>query len=256
MDRMRTYEVGPDEDGGEFHAHAFLNGENQVVGYSQGSVMRCGEGGGMVYFWQYGVVNEMSRGKGVSKLFHLVNDSVLRFAADRKKVKSLGEIWETEPKGLGVGGEEIKFTKQRLQVHCRAGGRIMLGVSNDGEFFNLHIQPRLTKDSQPIELHLMYRSNASVERVSIDMAKDIVIGFFDNFRREGVVDLGDIAEAQNEIENRLKSCHRIVLLDDSQVPDVVTLAETNQNLENQIFGMYGVDTLAQARAYYELAMGS
>ena len=39
---IRYSKQGPDADGGEFHAHVFLDVENRIVGYSQGSIMPCG----------------------------------------------------------------------------------------------------------------------------------------------------------------------------------------------------------------------
>ena len=45
IERIERYaqQGGPDADGGEFHAHVFIDRENRVIGYSQGSVMPCGK---------------------------------------------------------------------------------------------------------------------------------------------------------------------------------------------------------------------
>ena len=44
------------------------------------------------------------------------------------------------------------------------------------------------------------------------------------------------------------------LLPADQVPDVVTLAATDKILEQQVLDMYGVGSLAEARAFYQQAM--
>ena len=34
---------GADADGGEFHAHVFMDKQGRILGYSQGSIMPCGK---------------------------------------------------------------------------------------------------------------------------------------------------------------------------------------------------------------------
>jgi len=42
--RIQRYaSTGPDPDGGDFHAHVFLDPAKRVIAYSQGSVMPCGK---------------------------------------------------------------------------------------------------------------------------------------------------------------------------------------------------------------------
>jgi hypothetical protein len=269
-DRLRRYAQSPSPDGADFHVHVFADAQRAVVGYSQGSVVPSDAG--MFYYWQYGCVADGEymkaqtkrdvnpRQHGVLNTIHGVNAATLNAAAAKEGVPALGMLWESEPRGLGADPDSIKFTDTRLAVHTRAGGRVMMGVTAEGELVNLHLQPRLTADSEPIALHMMYRPlkyEEGDEQKRVDMKKSdaasMMNAWISNFRREGFAEV-DVKEAEDEIRARFDRCERVVLLPAAQVPDAITLAETDPILKQQLFDMYGVGCLDEARRVYDEAM--
>jgi hypothetical protein len=248
------------------------------------------------YMKQVYKVNDFSARKlGISKLMHLVNDLTLREAAralsarrtkfsagqslanwlsnlvksrpgslfSSGNVPALGEIWESEEKGFGESDEDIKFTTSRLVIHNRSGGRVMMGVnSSTGKYINLHLQPRLTKDSEPIALHLMFRSldpkstdfTKVAEDIDKQLAKDIVInGFLANFIKEGF-DKNDVDDAIKEVSRRFDQSSRIILLPATMVPNAIEIAETDELFCKQLLKMYGLNTLDEAKKKFEDAV--
>lgn len=269
-DRVKQYAEHPSEDGGNFHVHVFADADRAVIGYSQGSVVPADAG--LFYYWQYGCVADRQymkdnygkdtnpREQGVLNTIHGVNAATLAAAAEQHGKPALGMVWESEPRGLGDDAASIKFTDTRLAVHNRAGGRVMMGVDDDGALVNLHLQPRLTADSEPIALHMMYRPLKYAEgeesqrgALKKSDAESLMSAWVDNFRREGFAPK-DVDEADAEIRARFARCSKIVLLPASEVPDAVTLAKTDPILEKQLLEMYGVATLADARKVYDDAM--
>ncbi|MCA9550718.1 MAG: hypothetical protein KC933_11835 [Myxococcales bacterium] len=268
--RLKEYPNGAHEDGGGFHALAITDKKGSVIGYTQGSTVPSEAG--LFYYWQYGCVADGDymksayakdanpREHGVMSTIHGVNAATLNATADQVQKPALGIVWESEPRGLGDDPSSIQFTDTRLQIHNRAGGRIMMGVAADGELINLHLQPRLTADSEPIALHMMYRPlqyEEGEERQRGEMkkadAESMMLAWLNNFRVEGFAEK-DVKEAEGEVQARLARCEKIVLLPADQVPDVVTLAATDKILEQQVLDMYGVGSLAEARAFYQQAM--
>ena len=229
----------------------------------------------MAYFWQYGAVADelflktaygvtefSARKLGVSKLMHAIHDKTLASCATRLKTTPLGELWESEQKGLGETDTDIQFTHQRLMIHSKSGGMVMLGRDKaSARLINLHLQPRLTKDTEPIALHLMLRTMgcSSVQKptvMTVDLARSIIVaGFLDNFIREGF-DVADVDEAKAEINSRLDHCDEVHLLPASDVPDVITLAEGDALLTKQLLALYKVDTLRLAREKQDKAMST
>jgi hypothetical protein len=269
--RLKTYDKGPDADGGCFHAQGFADRDGHVVAYAQGSTVPSAEG--LFYYWQYGCVADRDymketygkdvnpREHGVLNTIHAVNAATLQATCDKVGQPAIGLMWESEPRGLGEDRESIRFTDKRLSIHNRAGGRVMMGKTADGELVNLHLQPRLTKDSAPIALHVMFRplsyeegDEAKAGMMKKSDAESMMMGWIENFRREGF-DPIDVKEAEDEIKKRFARCAEIVLLPASEVPDAVTLAKTDPILEEQLLKMYDVSSLEQARSFYDAAMG-
>jgi hypothetical protein len=268
--RLKTYDKGAEDDGANFHAHVFTDKGGDVIAYSQGSTVPSEQG--LFYFWQYGCVADADymksaygkdsnpRQHGVMNTIHAVNGATLLTAAEQHGKPALGMMWESEPRGLGEDRASIQFTDKRLSIHNRAGGRVMMGKTADGELVNLHLQPRLTADSEPIALHVMFRPLAYEEgdeakAGSLDKkaAEAMMAAWVGNFEREGF-DKKDVKEAADEIAHRFARCESVVLLPADQVPDVVTLAKTDPILEKQVLEMYGVKDLTQARDFFENAM--
>ncbi|MCK6545789.1 hypothetical protein L6R52_07970 [Myxococcota bacterium] len=261
--RVKQFAESPSPDGADFHVHVFADADRAVVGYSQGSVVPSDAG--VFYYWQYGCVADREymraqygkdvnpRERGILNTIHGVNAATLAAASEKTGQPALGLVWESEPRGLGDDAASIKFTDTRLAVHTRAGGRVMIGRTAEGELINLHLQPRLTPDSEPIALHMMFRplkyeEGDEQKRGTMKKAdaESLMMAWIDNFRTEGFPEK-DVAEAEAEIRARFARCAEIVLLPASEVPDAITLAKTDPILKKQILDMYGVDSLDAAR---------
>ena len=268
--RLKEYPSGAKADGGGFHAIAITDKEGGVIAYTQGSTVPSDAG--VFYYWQYGCVADRPymqdthgrdtnpRENGVMSTIHGVNAATLNATAAQVGKPALGMVWESEPRGLGDDASSIAFTDTRLQIHNRAGGRVMMGVTSDGELVNLHLQPRLTAYSEPIALHMMYRplkyeegDEAKRGEMPRSDVESMMLAWLNNFRVEGFAEK-DVKEAEDEVRARLARSERIVLLPADQVPDVVTLAASDKLLEQQVLDMYGVGSLAEARAVYDAAM--
>lgn len=271
--RLKTYDRGATPDGAAFHAHAFADDQGRVVGYAQGSTVPTPSGEGLFYYWQYGCVADRAymqdnygvdtnpREHGVLNTMHGIAAATLVAGAAKADKAPLAIVWESEPRGLGDDRDSIRFTDTRLGIHNRAGGRVMMGVDDEGRLVNLHLQPRLTADSEPIALHMMVRPLAYEEgeekargELPVKDAEQLMLGFINNFRLEGFPEK-DVREAEDEIKKRFQSCQKVVLLPPGEVPDVVTLAAHDPILARQVLDMYGVKSLDEARATYDAAMG-
>lgn len=267
--RIKGYKEPLSEDGAMFHAHVYADKDGAVVGYSQGSTVPSEAG--LFYYWQYGCVADRDymehhygkdvnpREQGILNTIHGVNAATLLAAGAHAHQPVLGMMWESEPRGLGSDPASVRFTDTRLRIHTRAGGRVLMGMTDNGELVNLHLQPRLTADSEPIALHIMFRPlqyEEGEEHQRGEMKKSdaeaMMMGWIDNFRREGFAEK-DVKEAEDEIRARLARCTKVVLLPGEEVPDAVTLAHTDPILAKQILEMYQVDNLEAARAFYEAA---
>jgi hypothetical protein len=270
--RLKDFNTGTRDDGNGFHAIAIADHDRNVIGYTQGSTVPTDKG--LFYYWQYGCVADRDfmkanygkdvnpREQGVLNTIHGANAATLLAAAERLGREPLGIVWESEPRGLGDDAASIKFTDARLKIHNRAGGRVMMGVTAEGDLVNLHLQPRLTADSAPIALHMMYRplryqegDEKKAGELKKQDAASMMQAWINNFAVEGFPQK-DVDEAAAEIQRRLDRSVKIVLLPAEQVPDAITLAKTDPILEAQLLDMYGVKDLAAARAFYDRAMAS
>lgn len=270
--RLKTYDGGAKPDGSGFFALGITDRERNVIGYTQGSTVPSDQG--LFFYWQYGGVADRGfmkerygkdanpREHGVLNTVHGVNSALLSATAAQTGQPALGILWESEPRGLGERPEDIQFTGKRLEIHNRAGGRVMMGVGAGGELINLHLQPRLTADSEPIALHMMFRPlryEEGDELAAGTMKKAdgeaLLLAWVNNFRVEGFAER-DVAEAEAEIQSRLARSERLVLLPAAEVPDAVTLAEKDPILEKQLLEMYGVRDLSEARTFYARAMAA
>jgi hypothetical protein len=270
--RLKDYRTGAKSNGAGFFSIGISDKEGDVIAYTQGSTVPSEKG--LFFYWQYGGVADRRfmqerydkdtnpRERGVLNIIQGVNTALLKATAKKVGRPALGTIWESEPKGLGANAEDIRFTARRLAIHNRTGGRVMMGVARDGRLINLHLQPRLTPESEPIALHMMFRplsfEEGSEEKTSEMTKADVASmlkGWIDNFRLEGFREK-DVAEAEQEIERRLAASEKIVLLPASELPDVVTLAKDDPILKKQILQMYEVHDLDEARAFYDRAMAA
>lgn len=268
--RLKDFDKGAQEDGSGFFALAIADKDRNVVGYTQGSTVPSDAG--LFFYWQYGCVADRNfmkdkygadvnpREQGVLNTIHGANAATLVATAKQTGQTPIGSIWESEPRGLGEDPASIQFTAKRLQIHNQAGGRVMMGMTAEGELVNLHLQPRLTADSEPIALHMMfrplkYKEGDELKKGEIPKSdgEAMMLAWINNFRVEGFPEK-DVAEAEAEIKARLGRAAKIVLLPASDVPDAITLAKTDEILKKQILDMYDVKDLTAARKFYEEAM--
>lgn len=268
--RLKTYDQGPRANGEGFFALGITDKKGHVIGYTQGSTVPSAQG--LFYYWQYGGVADRAymqknygedvnpREHGVLNTIHAANAAVLQATAAATGQPALGMIWESEPRGLGDNAKDIQFTAKRLDIHNKAGGRVMMGLTAEGELVNLHLQPSLGEGKAPIALHMMFRSLQYQEGEELtrgDMKKEdaqaMLMAWANNFRVEGFAE-PDVAAAEAEIKGRIARCEKIVLLPAAEVPDVVSLAATDERLRAQVLDMYGVQSLAEARSFYAQAM--
>ena len=268
--RLIKYDAGARANGEGFFALGITDKQNNVIAYTQGSTVPCDQG--VFYYWQYGGVADAQymkknygqdvnpREHGVLNTIHAANAATLNAAAAIANKPALGMIWESEPRGLGDNPVDIQFTAKRLEIHNRAGGRVMMGLTKKGELVNLHLQPSLGKGKDPIALHMMYRPLAYAEGEELkrgemkkEDASSMLLAWANNFRVEGFAE-SDVAAAEAEMKTRIDGCEKIVLLPASDVPDVVTLAKTDEILWRQVRDTYGVKDLSEARSFYDAAM--
>jgi hypothetical protein len=216
----------------DFHAHAYLDEADKVVGYCQGSIVKTANPVAQVFFsLQYCCVDISFRGGGIMQLMHAVNCATLVACAKKLGCDPLGVIWETEPAGLGEDDESRKFTKSRLIIHNKAGGRVLIGKRADGSYVNLHVQPRLTPESSPITLHIT--------------AQAIMDGFLANFTAEGFAQ-ADVDDAQQDVNRRFRESVSCWLLPCNLVPNAVELARTGDDLlRRHLLDMYKVSNLEE-----------
>lgn len=271
-DRLKVYDQGALPSGEGFFALGITDKKNNVIAYTQGSTVPCDQG--VFYYWQYGGVADANymkknygrdvnpREHGVLNVIHAANAATLSAAATTAGKPALGMIWESEPRGLGETSSDIQFTAKRLEIHNRAGGRVMMGMTKEGELVNLHLQPSLGEGKDPIALHMMYRPLAYEEgeemkrgEMKKEDAASMLAAWTNNFRVEGFAEK-DVAAAEAEMKTRMDGCAKILLLPASEVPDVVTLAKNDEILERQVLAAYGVKDLSGARAFYDAAMAA
>lgn len=270
--RLKTYDQGPSENGEGFFALGITDKKGHVIGYTQGSTVPSEQG--LFYYWQYGGVADAQymkknygedvnpREHGILNTIHAANAAALNATAQARGLPALGMIWESEPRGLGDNAKDIQFTAKRLDIHNKAGGRVMMGMTKEGELVNLHLQPSLGEGKAPIALHMMFRSLQYEEGEELTRgemkkqdAESMLMAWANNFRVEGFAEK-DVAAAEQEMKTRIGRSEKIVLLPASDVPDVVTLAKTDEILWSQVRDMYGVDNLKDARKFYEQAMAA
>lgn len=270
--RLKVYDQGPKADGSGFFLLGITDKKRNVIGYTQGSTVPSEQG--LFYYWQYGGVADAKymkknygedmnpREHGVLNAIHAANAATLNATAEACGRPALGMIWESEPRGLGENAKDIQFTSKRLDIHNKAGGRVMMGMTKDGELVNLHLQPSLGEGKEAIALHMMYRSLKYEEgeemkrgEMNKDDARAILLAWANNFRVEGFAEK-DVAAAEKVMSERIARCEKIVLLPAADVPDVVTLAKSDPILRGQVFDMYGVKDLDAARKFYDAAMAA
>ena len=113
------------------------------------------------------------------------------------------------------------------------------------------MQPRLTAESSPITLHVMFRplkfvegDESKVDDFDKNLADAMMKGFLANFIDEGF-DKSDVEEAKNEVSQRFSSSSKVVLLPASKTPNGLVLARSDAMLAKQMLDAFKVPSLDQ-----------
>jgi hypothetical protein len=147
--------------------------------------------------------------------------------------------------GQAEEDNDIKFTKKRLEIHNKVGAKALMLEMPDGSLVSPHLQPRLSKDVEPIQLLMLYRPSKYDEEDSkktteldIGMAKALMVSFINNFDTEGFAP-EDVQEARDIIEAKFAKAKRAVLVPPSELPNVCELAKHDEFLMAQTKRTFG-----------------
>ncbi|MEW6722770.1 MAG: hypothetical protein AB1324_05910 [Candidatus Micrarchaeota archaeon] len=254
-----------------FHSIVAVN-DGDVVGYSQFSTMPVG-GGSVVVFGQYtGVADkrfmeqnyhrkETFREEGVHSAVFVFRHGIA--AEDAKEMGYhkgvIGTIIESEFKGQADNADDIRFTNLRLHIHRQHGAKAMILEMEDGSWVSAHMQPRLSADSNPIILHMLFRplkfDEADTKRTTtmdIATAQSLIMSYIDNFDREGF-DPKDVDEARKILLERFSKAKRVLLVPPEELPDISAMARMDPLLREQVERDYGSMELQEERIRSALA---
>lgn len=243
-----------------FHAIAIVNKENQVVGYAQFSVLPFGgEKDKVVAYGQYVAAADEEfmqkqyekpanfRRKGVYGALSMVGEVVSSREAAAMDYKNGfgGGYIESEMLGQAEDPDDIRFTSTRLDIHASLGFKALVLELEDGQIVNLHMQPKLSEDSQPVQLLMLYRPDNYLSQppsATIEIDKEIAASLEESFLQsltaEGF-DAKSIEEAREALRDKISRTKRAVLMPVREVPDITKLAQGDPSLAAQIERDYG-----------------
>jgi hypothetical protein len=250
---------GLKEKYGDSRFHAIVGQkEGATVAYTQFSTMPL-ENGQVVAFWQYGGVpdekfmqerygkTESYRQRDVGRALYALRHKI---AADDAKEMGFekgvaGTILEAEMIGQGDNPNDIRYTKKRLDIHRKLGAKAIMLRMEDGSLETAHLQPRLSADSNPIQLTMMYRplhydkSKINTEEpMDKSLAQSLIMSYIDNFIREGF-DPKDVEEARQILLEKFSRAKEAVLLPPEKLPTITELARHDPLLRAQVERDYG-----------------
>ncbi|PJC36834.1 hypothetical protein CO046_03740 [Candidatus Peregrinibacteria bacterium CG_4_9_14_0_2_um_filter_53_11] len=252
-----------------FHALVAHDHKGRVVAYSQFSTMPLPEHGENLSFYQYsGIASEefMREHYGVEGGLrggghYYAIDAAKRLLASQDAKKAgfengnAGAIFESEFIGQAEADDEegLRFTQKRLEIHNRMGAKAIMLQMEDGSLVSPHMQPRLSAESNPILLLMLFRpptydksAIGTTEEMDLGRAKAFVQAYFNNFRQEGFEE-SDIAEAEAIVMAKFARAKRAVLVAPNQLPDITELAKDDPDLMAQVKKDY-IDPEAHAAA--------
>lgn len=241
-----------------FHAMVEKNGKGEVIGYNQFSVMPVGEKQTVAYLQYTGVADknfmkkhygsrETLRQEGGYRAHHAIIDAMADKDAKKLKRKegNVGTILESEMVGQADNVNDIQFTAKRLHIHRQAGLKAIMLKTPDGSLVTPHIQPRLSKDVDPIQLLMLYKppkfdkeSLGKTTSMDKDLAKSLMLSFVDNFDREGFAK-EDVQEARQITEEKFSKAVEVLLVPPENLPDMCALAQHDPLLKKQVEKTYG-----------------
>lgn len=250
---------GLQEKYGKSRFHAVVGQkEGATVAYTQFSTMPL-ENGQVVAFWQYGGVpdkkfmqerysrDESYRQRDIGRALYALRHKI---AADDAKEMGFekgvaGTILEAEMIGQGDNPDDIRYTKKRLDIHRKLGAKAIMLRMEDGSLETAHLQPRLSADSNPIQLTMMYRplhydksKLGQEEPMDKSLAQALIMSYVDNFDREGF-DPKDVAEARQILLEKFNRAKEAVLLPPEKLPTITELAKHDSLLRAQVERDYG-----------------
>lgn len=235
-----------------FHVLAALDSASRVIGFAQFSVLPLAGNIGTIAFMQYAGTADADfmrraygtdtdwRRRGVSSALLTKTEEIAAKSGD-----FLGTLLESEMIGQASTEADIAFTKLRLRIHDRQGSKVIMLRMPGGALVSPHVQPRLSEQSLPIRLHLLFRPSRGAGPVETALIRKIVLAFIDNFRREGFAE-NDVREAEAKILKRFAAAEAAVLVEPDRLSDITELAQNDTLLKRQIEAAYG-DVSAHAR---------
>lgn len=238
-----------------FHVILALS-ENNAVGYTQFNTMPVAEDKACV-FWQYGGVadsnymirnhgiRESFRRMGIASAFYLLRHGIASEDASDSGRTVVGTICEAELIGQAMNKADILFTKTRLHIHRQMGAMAMMLDMGGNQMITAHMQPRLSPESEPILLHMLFRplsiegmDSNTTQTMDLNLARSLAMAYIDNFDREGF-DSKDVAEARTILSNRFNSAKRVLLIPPEELPDMVELSRMDPLLKEQTERKFG-----------------
>lgn len=243
-----------------FHAIAIMNKKNQAVGYAQFSVLPFGDDKNeVVVFGQYIAAADCDfmkerygsyehfRRKGLYSALGILAPLIAERDADKMGYKNgyVGAFGESEMVGQAEDPDDIRFTEIRLNIHSVLGGKaIMLELENGG-LINPHMCPKLSEDSNPIQLLMLYRPKDYLSQPSgdtVEMDKETVQklegALLDSLQADGF-DSDSIEEARRIFENKMSIAKHALLMPVYEVPRMTDIAKNDPLLAKQIERDYG-----------------
>jgi len=243
-----------------FHAVAIINDKNQAVGYAQFTVLPFGgEKDRVVVYGQYVAAadrefmkdkygsSEHFRRKGVYGSLGMLAPLMAAMDAEQMEYKNGydGAFIESEMVGQAEDPDEIRFTQVRLNIHAALGAKAVMLELENGGFVSPHMQPKLSEDSDPIQLLMLYRPDDYLTQdasATVEMTKETAAmlenAFLDSLQSEGF-NQQSIDEARQVLQDKLSRTKRALLMPVWEVPQITEVAKNDPLLAKQIERDYG-----------------
>lgn len=193
-----------------------------AIGGAQFSVLPLPGSAFAVPYLQYIYVRAANRKQDMSEVLHTL---VLAVAA--ADAAALGRtvpftMFETEPPGHGEDETARAYSKARVLIHGKTGGRaLVLRRGKDGAILSPHVQPGLEKGDPPLCLMWVIRP-APLMDVTVDagtLGSGLVAAYYQSLRDEGFPE-ENIRVAEEMVMGRCEgSVYELVSLNDASFGD-------------------------------------
>ncbi len=234
-----------------YHDVVALKGR-AVVGFTSFATMSLADGRTVAYDLYTGVadrlfmldtygINRNFRSFGIAHSFYVLRHGIAE--EDGKKLgyasEVAGTILESEMIGQGNDEQSIRDTRTRLQIHQRMGALTLMIDAGSDCWITPHLQPRLSDDSNPLLMHLLFRqlqldgvSTDQISEIDRDLATSLLRAYIYSFEHQSTE--AEIAEMLDNMNSRLTAGKRFILVPPDKLPDMVTLARNDPFLREQI----------------------